>query len=126
MTAKARVLIVDDNEAMVITLAEDLSEFGYATEVATSGMEAITKAKPWRPDIALVDLRMEEIDGFDVLAGLLSLDPTIQVFIMTAFGANETKSEALRRGAYYYLTKPFQRDDVLFHLERALLDRKLR
>jgi two-component system response regulator HydG len=126
MTAKTRVMIVDDNASMAITLAEDLSESGYEATYATSGMEALLKTKHWLPDIALVDLRMEEVDGFDVLTGLLALDPSMPVFIMTAFGAIETAIEAIKRGAYHYLTKPFRRDEVLIYLERAVNERKLR
>jgi two-component system response regulator HydG len=76
--------------------------------------------------VAITDLRMEGVDGFDVLEGLQRLDPTVPVLIMTAFGAIETAIEAIKRGAYHYFPKPFQLGEVLVFVERALAERRLR
>lgn len=123
---KPRILVVDDDHAMVTTLGEDLSEAGYEVQLATGGKEALALASHWVPDVALVDLRMKEVDGLDVLEGLKKIEPSTSVLIMTAFGAIETAIEAIKRGAYHYLTKPFVRDEVLLYVERAVSDRKLR
>src|SRR5688572_25140816 len=105
---------------MARLLSEQLVDNGYSVEVATSGAEALTRAQARQPDVVLVDLRMEGVDGFDVLAGLQRVDRALPVLIMTAFGAVETAVEAIKRGAYHYLTKPFQLSEVLVYVERAL------
>ena len=91
---KARVLIVDDHREMAQLLYDQLTDAGYLVEAAQSGAEALAKAKANLPDVVLTDLRMEQVDGFDVLEGMHALDPTMPVMIMTAFGAIETAIEA--------------------------------
>jgi two-component system response regulator HydG len=126
MSTTARVLIVDDHKEMVDLLRDQLVDEGYQVEVAESGEEALAKARMQPPDAVISDLRMEKLDGFDVLEGIRAIDATIPVFIMTAFGAIESAIEAIKRGAYHYLTKPFQLTEVMLYLERALADRSLR
>src|SRR5512137_2799093 len=123
---RARILVVDDHPEMVRLLADQLDDAGYQVELAESGREALATAEKRLPDVVLTDLRMEEVDGFDVLAGLLALDPTLPVLIMTGFGAIDSAIEAIKRGAYHYLTKPFRLEEVLLYVERAFADRRLR
>src|SRR5690349_14728216 len=123
---RAHVLVVDDHVEMGRLLAEQLIEQGYAVEIATNGEDALSHAQSSPPDVVLLDLRMEGVDGFDVLAGLQKLDRGLPVLIMTAFGAVETAVEAIKRGAYHYLTKPFQLSEVLVYVERALSERRMR
>lgn len=126
MSTKARVLIVDDHREMTELLKDQLTDAGYLVEVAQSGEEALSKARTQLPDAVITDLRMEKVDGFDVLEGVRALDASIPVFIMTAFGAIESAVEAIKRGAYHYLTKPFRLQEATLYLERALADRQLR
>src|SRR5262249_32312624 len=123
---KARILVVDDHLEMARLLADQLSDAGYAADIAQSGAEALERARSHPPDLVLTDLRMEGHDGFDVLEGIMALDPGIPVLMMTAFGAIESAVEAIKRGAYHYLTKPFRLDEVLLYVERALAERRLR
>ena len=123
---KARILVVDDHPEMVRLLADQLDDAGYHVELAESGRAALAAAEKRLPDVVLTDLRMEEVDGFDVLAGMRALDPTVPVLIMTGFGAIDSAIEAIQRGAYHYLTKPFRLEEVLLYVERALADRQLR
>jgi two-component system, NtrC family, response regulator HydG len=124
--AKSSVLVVDDNPGMVRLLADRLSDSGYAVEVSQGGKEALAAATARLPDLVITDLRMEEVDGFDVLAGVHALDPSLPVLIMTAYGGIESAIEAMKRGAYHYITKPFRLDEVMLYVERALADRRLR
>jgi two-component system, NtrC family, response regulator HydG len=123
---KGRILVVDDHPEMVRLLADQLDDAGYHVELAESGRAALAVAEKRLPDVVLTDLRMEEVDGFDVLAGMRALDPTVPVLIMTGFGAIDSAIEAIKRGAYHYLTKPFRLEEVLLYVERALSDRRLR
>ena len=122
----ARVLLVDDHVEMARLLADQLADEGYEVEVADGGAEALRIAGLRPPDVVITDLRMEEIDGLDVLAGIHAIDARTPVLIMTAFGAVESAVEAMRRGAWHYLTKPFHLDEVVLQVERALEGRRLK
>jgi two-component system response regulator HydG len=111
---------------MARLLVDQLGEAGYAVERADGGREALRRARAELPDLVVTDLRMAEVDGFDVLQGVHEVDPDVPVIVMTAFGAIETAVEAIKRGAYHYLTKPFQLGEVLLFVERALADRRVR
>ncbi|HYH98395.1 sigma-54 dependent transcriptional regulator [Hyalangium sp.] len=126
MSAKGRILVVDDHVEMGRMLQEPLTDEGYEVELATGGAEAIRlmRARPF--DAVLSDLRMEQVDGFDVLAAVRAVDPEVPVLLMTAFGGIESAVEAMRRGAWHYFTKPFRLEEVLIYLQRALEGRRLR
>lgn len=123
---RARILVVDDHLEMAQLLAEQLAEDGHAVDVAASANQALELARTRLPELVITDLRMEGVDGFDLLAALHRLDPELPVLLMTAFGAIETAVEAIKRGAYHYLTKPFQLDELRVYVERALADRRLK
>jgi two-component system response regulator HydG len=122
----ARILVVDDHVEMARLLVDQLGEAGYDVERAGGGREALKRVRAELPDLVITDLRMEEVDGFDVLQGVHEVDPDVPVIVMTAFGAIETAVDAIKRGAYHYLTKPFQLGEVLVFVERALADRRVR
>jgi two-component system response regulator HydG len=122
----ARILVVDDHAEMARLLADQLGEAGYLVDRATGGKEALRKVHAEVPDLVITDLRMADVDGFDVLDGVREVDPQTPVIVMTAFGAIETAIEAIKRGAFHYLTKPFQLSEVLLFAERALADRRVR
>ncbi|HYD42110.1 MAG TPA: sigma-54 dependent transcriptional regulator [Anaeromyxobacter sp.] len=122
----ARILVVDDHEEMSRLLADRLEDAGFVVECAGGGKDALARVRAEVPDLVITDLRMEEVDGFDVLAGVHEVDPELPVIVMTAFGAIETAIEAIKRGAYHYLTKPFQLGEVIVFVQRALEDRRVR
>ncbi len=122
----ARVLVVDDDGEMADTVAEYLSGHGYRSECAVGGKAALAALKKREFDAVITDLRMDQLDGMDVLEASRADDPTRPVLIMTAFGTIEGAIEAVRRGAFHYLTKPFKMEETLVWLERALADRGLR
>jgi two-component system, NtrC family, response regulator HydG len=125
-SSKAAVLVVDDHEEMVNVLREQLTEAGYAVDVATGGAHAIERLRRQPPDVILTDLRMQGVDGLDVLDAARELDPELPVLIMTAYGAIDTAVEAIKRGAFHYFAKPFQLDEVVLFVGRAIADRRLR
>ena len=123
---KPRVLVVDDVRDMAETVARYLATHGFEAEAVTGGAEALARFAADPADVILTDLRMKVVDGMDVLAAIRRTAPAVPVVIMTAFGAIETAIEAMRRGAYHYVTKPFQLEMVRLLLERACAEAALR
>ncbi|HXG66358.1 MAG TPA: sigma-54 dependent transcriptional regulator [Blastocatellia bacterium] len=118
--ARNRVLVVDDekNQREIYTMI--LEDDGYAVTAAQSGEQALRLARENRFDLVLTDYKMTGMDGLQLLGELLSLDPSIIVVMMTAHGSVESVKEALRGGAFDYLEKPVDRDQLLKVVERAL------
>jgi two-component system response regulator HydG len=99
MPSEGRVLVVDDHVEMARLLADHLTDAGYTVDVATSGQEAIAAVRGRVLDAVICDLRMERVDGFDVLDAVREVDAALPVLIMTAFGGVESAVEAMKRGA---------------------------
>lgn len=115
-----QILVVDDHVEMAELLADMLADHALSVRVASSGSEAIAIIDSSPPDVVITDLRMEDVDGFDVLDHAQQSDPKIPVLVMTAFGDIDSAVEAMKRGAEHYLTKPFKLDEVLVNVQRAL------
>jgi two-component system response regulator HydG len=122
----ARVLVVDDEREMADTVADYLDGKGYRTEIAVGGRAAMQSLKRKEFDAVISDLRMDGVDGLDVLEAARAADPTRPVIIMTAYGTIDGAIEAVRRGAAQYLTKPFKMEEAALVLERALSERGLK
>jgi two-component system response regulator HydG len=122
---KLRALVVDDVLDMAQTIANDLGSAGFETDVAADGASALQRFVKEPTDVVVTDLRMKGGDGLDLLAGLREADPNVPVIIMTAFGAVESAVEAMRRGAYHYVTKPFALETLRTLVERACRERAL-
>jgi two-component system response regulator AtoC len=120
------VLVVDDDRVARDLLAEVLAKEGYRILPASGGAEALELARNNPVDLAIVDLRMPEVDGLAVLRGLQGLRSDTPVIILTAFATIETAMEAIRAGAYDYLSKPFQLEMIRLRARRALEERRLR
>lgn len=118
--------MIDDSIEMARMVAEYLDAHGFAAEAVGGGSDGITRFAHAPADAVITDLRMTEVDGLDVLEGVRRLDPAVPVIIMTAFGAVDTAVEAIRRGAYHYITKPFKMDVIRLMVERACSERDLR
>jgi len=125
-TPKARVLVIDDHIEMARLLADEFADAGYHATCAASGAEGLAAMSGEAIDLVLTDLRMKDMDGLDVLRAVRSVDPGIPVIIMTAFGSVDSAVEAIRQGAFHYVTKPFNAQDVILFIERALADRRIR
>jgi len=121
-----RVLIVDDEGEMAEMVSDYLAQRGYRTETAVGGKAAVAGLKKKAFDAVITDLRMDAVDGFDVLAASLASDPTRPVIIMTAYGSIDGALEAVRRGASHYLTKPFKMEEAALYLDKAFAEQGLR
>jgi two-component system response regulator HydG len=123
---KPSVLVVDDNAEMVGTLERYLADHNFEVHTATSCAEALKQFAASAIDVALTDLRMHGMDGLDVLAGIHRIDPEVPVVLMTAFGNIESAVDAIQRGAYQYVTKPFKMVTIRLLLQRAASERMMR
>ena len=121
-----RVLIADDHKEMAEVVADFLADRGFQPAVATSGREALERLQQGDVDAFVTDLRMDDINGLDLLARSLELAPKRPVIVMTAFGAVDTAIQSIRLGACHYLTKPFKLEELEIFLERALAERGVR
>ena len=120
-----RVLIADDHIEMARVVADHLAEFGWDCQTVDGGAAAIAALGDTLPDLVITDLRMAEVDGLDVLDAARRSDPELPVVVMTAFGGIDSAIEAMRRGAWHYVTKPVRMDELRLHAERALRERRL-
>jgi two-component system response regulator HydG len=123
---QARVLIVDDDPEMADMVGDYLESRGYLAERAVGGKAAIATLRKKPFDAVITDLRMEEMDGLDVLRSAHAVDADLPVLVMTAFGSIDGALEAVRLGAFHYFTKPFKLEETTVWLERAMTDRGLR
>src|SRR3989442_105563 len=121
---KRRVLIVDDDAAILEVVEIRLGTMGFEVTATIDAREALEAAATTRFDLALVDLRMEPMDGIRLMEQLHGHQPRLPVLIMTAHGTIETAVEAVQRGAFDYLTKPFVRDELRAKIGRALSTRR--
>lgn len=115
------ILIVDDEEAVCWALHRGLSQEGYSAEVTGSAEEAFARASSRRPDAVILDVRLPGMDGLDALTRLRDAAGDVPVIIITAFGSLNTAVRAVQGGAFDYLTKPFDLDQALSSVRRALL-----
>ena len=120
MTARGRVLVIDDEQDMREMLALVLETRGFEVETAESGPAAIAAVERRRFDVALTDLRMPGMDGIETLAALKKRDPALQIIIATGYASDETAGVCMQRGAYDFIRKPFDLRDLQALLDRAL------
>ena len=119
------ILIVDDEQGIRDSLALLLNDAGYATERAESGPEALAQLSLRDFDLVLCDIRMPGIDGIELLRRVREWYPRTSVMIMTAYASVETAVEALRNGAYDYVMKPIEFDELLIRIRQLLKHRSL-
>jgi DNA-binding NtrC family response regulator len=122
---RARLLVVDDERAQREMLSAILGRAGYDVEVAADGDEALRKLETATFDLLLTDQRLPRMDGLELLDRARRVRPDLAVVLMTAYGTVSTAVEAMKRGASDYLTKPFERDELLLVLDKCIRQRRL-
>lgn len=115
----SKILVIDDEKAIRKSLKEILEYEKYEVEEAADGPEAIEKASKENFDIALCDIKMPQMDGMEVLTKLLEINPDIPVIILTGHGSVETAVEALKKGAYDFIEKPFDLNRLIVSIRNA-------
>ncbi|MEJ7604416.1 MAG: sigma 54-interacting transcriptional regulator, partial [Kofleriaceae bacterium] len=118
------VLLVDDEPGVLFTLGELLVERGHRAIAARSGEEALTKLD--EADAVVTDLSMPRMDGLELMAQIAQRDPALPVILLTAHGSEKVAVAAMKQGAYDYVAKPFDIDELAVVIERALEARRLR
>jgi signal transduction histidine kinase len=121
---KRKVLVVDDDLAIVEVLEMRLVAMGYEVTATSDAEKALVAVESGRFDLALIDLRMAPTDGIALMESVHARQPRLPVLIMTAHGTIETAVDAVQRGAFDYLTKPFLRDELRAKIGRALASRR--
>lgn len=121
----AKVLIVDDEKVIRDSLEVLLKDEGYKAETAPDGEEALRKIKENNYDIIITDIKMPKIDGIELMQQAKNISPDSFFIIMTAYASVNTAIEALRQGAYDYLIKPVEFDDVILRLKRLISYKRL-
>jgi DNA-binding NtrC family response regulator len=116
-----KILIVDDELIMRESLAGWLERDGHDVDTATSGEEALEKVRDTRFDILLVDIKMEGISGLEVLKQIKENDPDVAVVMITAYGSIATAIDAMKNGAYDYLLKPFDPNELGVLIDKIIL-----
>jgi two-component system, NtrC family, response regulator PilR len=120
-----KILIVDDERSMRDVLSIMLKRAGYAVTLATDADEAIVEIGKEIFDLVITDLKMPKGSGLDVLKAVKASSPETVVLVVTAFASTESAVEAMKQGAYDFLTKPFQVDEVQLIVKNALEKRRL-
>ena len=120
MKKENTILVVDDDQAHRTMLRTLLSGWGYKIVEADDGQVAIEKVHEQAFDMILMDIRMLKVSGLEALDGIKTYNPAIPIIIMTAYSSVETAVEALKKGAYDYLTKPLDFDELRLAMERAM------
>ena len=126
MDPKASILIVDDENVVRDSLGKWFEEEGYVVETATSARDALLRLPSQRWDLALVDIKMPGMDGLELHRKIREVDPEIIVIIMTGYASVETAVQALKDGAYDYIMKPFDPDDLAHVVRKALEHRRVK
>ena len=115
-----KILIIDDDTSLRRVLEYNLLEEGYEVVAVESGENGLILFKEQQPDLVITDLKMPGISGFEVLSSIKERSPQTPVIVITAFGAVETAVEAMKVGAYDYITKPFNRDALRLTVRKAV------
>ncbi len=120
----AKLLVVDDQRNMRTALAIMLRGAGFEVDEADSGESGCARGSEAPYDLVLTDLRMRSADGIEVLRAVKEAQPTTEVIVMTAYGTIESAVEAMRRGAFDYIQKPFTEQELLLKVTAALDSRR--
>ncbi len=121
-----RVMVVDDEENIRDVLSNYLTSLGYDVATAIDGEDALKKFKRNSYDLIISDLLMPTIDGLELLKKVRDQDREVIFLMITGYPSIETAVEAIKKGAYDYITKPFHMEDVKLRIERAFEKKNLR
>jgi DNA-binding NtrC family response regulator len=116
----AKVLVIDDDSSLRRVLEYNLQQEGYDVYTAADGESGLQAFAEREPSVVITDLKMPGMSGFEVLSTVKERSPATVVIVLTAFGAIDTAVEAMKLGAFHYLTKPFNRDELKLTVKKAL------
>jgi signal transduction histidine kinase len=114
-----RVFVIDDDDIMLLSCRRILEKAGYQVETFSSGLEGIRRIKDVRPELLLVDLKMPELDGLQVIERVRAVDPDVVIAVITGYATISTAVDAMKAGAYDFLPKPFTPDELRLIVNRG-------
>jgi two-component system, NtrC family, response regulator len=120
MNKKAKIWVVDDEKIIRVTLSDDLRDAGYDVREFSNAGSVFQILPEETPDVIITDLKMPGIDGIELLVKIKQIKPEITIIVMTAYGTVENAVKAMKLGAYDYMTKPFDKEEVLLMLDRII------
>ena len=123
--SKEKILIIDDDASILEVLQMRLKALGYSVSIAKDGDEAKKALFLNKINLVLVDLRLSEENGIELMGDIIKNYPRLPIIIITAHGSIESAVEAMRKGAYSYITKPFRNDDLAMQIKNALEKQRL-
>ena len=123
--APKRIMLIDNEEGLCRMMEAVLLDNGYTVKAFTRSFEAVDAFKPTDVDLVISDVKMPGMDGLEVLQRIKDKDPSKPVIMITAFATVEMSIQALRRGAYDILTKPFEPEELLYRVKNALKQTEL-
>ena len=123
MEKQIHILTVDDDDSFRIIIEEILAKQGYKVSAASDGSEAITLLQQHKYDMILLDIKMPNVDGFEVLKFIKKKNPSTKVIMLTGYADLKLAVEAKNLGADDFVAKPIMRDDLISSIEKALKKR---
>ena len=124
--SRGTILVVEDDAAMRTMLREALEEDGFVVETAPGGRAGVERVRQGGVDLVVSDVKMPDLDGLDMLREIKATSPSPHVITITAFGSIDTAIRAVKLGAFDYITKPFDVDQLILSVQKALAERELR
>lgn len=115
-----KILIVDDEEIIRLSLSEGLKDLGYKVSIAGNGTIAIDVVKKFKPQVVFLDMRLSNENGLDILPKIKEIDSEIEIVIMTAYGDIQTAVKAIKLGAFDYINKPFDLQEIDIIIKRII------
>lgn len=125
MLSKPKILVVDDEEHVRKVLSVMLKRAGYEVATAEDAESAVNKVDSTIFDVVLCDIRLPKSNGFEILKKVKEISPDTSVIMITAYATVETAVEAMKEGAFHYISKPFKKDELLLIVEKALERKRL-
>src|SRR5690349_9555023 len=122
---QGKVLIVEDNKSVLAVLKDLLEDDGYWVHAVETGQRGRAELKENDFDVCIIDINLPDMDGLDILKESKESGSTASIIVMTARNTMRNAIDAMKHGAFEYITKPFENDEVLLHVRRALESRKL-
>ncbi|HOP99000.1 MAG TPA: response regulator, partial [Verrucomicrobiota bacterium] len=122
---RATILLIEDDRSTASALEKVLENEGYAVKVVERGDEGLREAREQPYDLVITDLRMPGLSGLDLVGQLHTAKPKLPIIMMTAHGTTETAIEAMKLGAYDYLVKPFDPDELSMMMQKIVAQQAL-
>ena len=126
ITKQTSILIIDDDESICKTMSLILEKKGHTIDIAKTGEEAIKKAQERYFNMAILDIKLPDIEGVELIKPLKKINPDIEIIVATGYASLETSMKALNEGATYYITKPINMDEMLLTINRSIEKQRLK